>query len=155
MEAVKFEIIQGGSGIVALREKGGPVVLGLKLNRRADLSHVISAIRAEIASGFAHLIPLGGGAIIARDGDIPDDIREWCVSELSSRAAVRARRDEIVRAVNAGHQFIVRWKPWCGRLVPTPGNSLVATVEWLRLDGSVMCAEPASDAHLDAAEEVA
>lgn len=152
---MEFEIIRGGSGLIALREKGGPVLLGLKLNRRADLSHVISAIRAEIASGRARRVPLNGGAIVARDGDIPNDIREWCVSELSSRAAVRARRDEIVRAVNAGRQFRVQWKPWCGRLVPTPGNSLVATVEWLRLDGSVWRTEPASDAHLDTATEVA
>ena len=151
----EFEIIRGGSGLVALREKGGSVLLGLKLNKHADLSHVIGAIRAEIASGHAHRIPLGGGAIIARDGDIPNDIREWCAAALDRRAAAQARRDEIVRAVNAGRQFRVQWKPWCGRLVPTPGNSLVATVEWLRIDGSVWRTEPASDAHLDTATEVA
>lgn len=152
---LELEIIRGGSGMVAIREVGGHVLLALKLEREASLPRILTAVRTEIASGRARRVPLNGGAIVARDGDIPDDIREWCVSELSSRAAVRARRDEIVRAVNAGRQFRVQWKPWCGRLAPTPGNSLVATVEWLRLDGSVWRTEPASDAHLDAAEEVA
>ena len=152
---LELEIIRGGSGMVAIREVGGHVLLALKLEREASLPRILTAVRTEIASGRARRVPLNGGAIVARDEDIPDDIREWCVSELSSRATIRARRDEVVRAVNAGRQFLVRWKPWCGRLVPTPGNSLVATVEWLRLDGSVMRAEPASDAHLDAAEEVA
>lgn len=149
----EFEIIQGGSGIVVLREKGGSVLLGLKLNKRAK-NQIIDAIRAEIASGHARRIPLGGGAIVAKDGDIPNDIREWCIATLDEMSAIRVRRHEIVKAVNAGRKFIVRWKPWCGRLVPMPGNSLVATVEWLRLDGSVIHAEPASDAHLDASEEV-
>lgn len=152
---LELEIIRGGSGMVAIREVGGHVLLALKLERGASLPRILTAIRTEIASGRARAIPLNGGAIVARDADIPADIREWCGTARDERAATRALRDEIVRAVNAGRQFRVEWRPWSGRLVPTPGNSLVATVEWLRLDGSVMRTEPASDAHLDAAEEVA
>lgn len=152
---LELEIIRGGSGMVAIREVGGHVLLALKLERGASLPRILTAIRAEIASGRARRVPLNGGAIVARDEDIPDDIREWCIATLDEMSAIRVRRHEIVKAVNAGRKFIVRWKPWCGRLAPTPGNSLVATVEWLRLDGSVIHAEPASNAHLDAAEEVA
>ena len=150
----EFEIIRGGSGLVAIREVGGHVLLALKLERGASLPRILTAIRTEIASGHAHRIPLGGGAIVAKDGDIPNDIREWCIATLDEMSAIQVRRHEIVKAVNAGRKFIVRWKPWCGRLVPTPGNSLVATVEWLRLDGSVWRTESASDDHLDASEEV-